>query len=41
MTSFLQNLIDHKFKLKAIPSDGEWLEVDQLSDLDIQGLTIN
>lgn len=32
-TSFLQQLIDEGWRLRAIPVDGGWLEIDTLSDL--------
>lgn len=33
MTSFLQTLIDDGFRLKAVPVDGGWVEIDSIEDL--------
>ena len=33
MTSFLQTLIDHGFRLKAVPVTGGWVEIDSIEDL--------
>ncbi|MDJ0760185.1 MAG: phosphocholine cytidylyltransferase family protein [Woeseiaceae bacterium] len=33
MTSFLQALIDAEWKVRAVPIDGGWLEVDSVDDL--------
>ncbi len=35
MTSFLQHLIDSGQRLKAVPTNGGWLEVDTTEDLDL------
>jgi len=35
MTSFLQELINASFKVKAVPVCGKWLEIDQLADLNV------
>jgi choline kinase len=35
MTSFLQDLIDHGHRLRAVPVDGGWLEVDTIEDLEL------
>ncbi len=35
MTSFLQHLIDIGWKVKAVPTDNGWLEIDSVDDLDL------
>jgi choline kinase len=35
MTSFIQLLIDTQFEVKAIDIKGDWIEIDEVSDLDI------
>ncbi len=35
MTSFLQNLIDNGFSIKAVPIAGGWVEIDSITDLDL------
>ena len=35
MTSFLQSLIDSKWKIKATMVENGWLEVDTVKDLEI------
>ncbi len=36
MTSFLQELINNRFSVKAVPVWGEWLEIDRAEDLNVE-----
>lgn len=36
MTSFIQELIDNGFRVKAVPVWGEWLEIDKADDLTVK-----
>ena len=35
MTSFLQNMIDNGFSIRAVPIAGGWVEIDSITDLNL------